>query len=242
MNLTASIALLSYNRPEYLRQTFDEIKKAGCNYELIVNDDGSSVSSKTDNYNEIIGRLLNGQVTTVIMNKPEHNEGVGRSINKCFEIASGDILIKMDSDVELQDDWLVKTINLFEENPRMGLLGLCHYHHDPVDIKKTWISSRNDHDEHTHILGSVFAIRREVYEQFGISSYSDSFGEDWELMKKIEADSKWYNALPIEELAHNYGMGLGKSTVALEGKNGKVETATINKKPYVVDPTVGGRL
>lgn len=233
-NLRPSIALLSYNRPAYLQKTFDEIRKAGCEYELIVNDDGSNYNNS--NYSEILGRVMNHQATTVLFNPPEHNEGVGRSINKCFGIASGDILIKMDTDVELVDDWLVKVLDLFEENPRMGLLGLCHYFHDPVDMRKTLISEENDHDVHTHILGSVFAVRREVYEQFGIGSYSPAFAEDWELMKKIEADPKWYNALPVDPLAKNYGMGLGKSTVALEGDSGEVITASINDKPYLVNP------
>jgi len=232
-DLKPSVCLLSYNRSKYLRKTLEEIKFAGCPYELIINDDGSHPFE--ENYGEIMGTLMNQQATTVIFNTPNHNEGVGRSINKCFGIATGDILIKMDSDVTLENNWLVKTLELFEDNPRLGLLGLCHYRHDPVDMAKTIINEYDDYTEHTHILGSVFAVRREVYEEFGISSYSESFSEDWELMKKIEASDKWHNGLPLQELAHNYGMGLGKSTVALKGVEGGIETAKIHKQPYMYD-------
>ena len=94
-------------------------------------------------------------------------------------------------------------------------MGLCHYHYDPVDYNKTLINHYDDHTSHTHILGSVFAVRKEVYKKFGLGSYYDSFGEDWEMMKAIDKDPYWYNGLPLEPLAHNYGMGFGKSTIAL---------------------------
>lgn len=225
--MKASVCLLSYDRLDYLKDTILELKKAGCDYELIINDDGSKDKA---NQNFILDQLNLGQVSTAIFNPTEYNEGVGRSINKCFKIATGDILIKVDSDIKFEQDWLVKCLSIFQENERLGLLGFCHYHHDPVDCRKTLINERNDHTIHTHILGSVFAVRKEVYEQFGISSYSDAFAEDWELMKKIEANPYWYNALPIEPLAHNYGMGFGKSTIAL----GPGITKSINEESLKV--------
>lgn len=223
--MLASICLLSYNRPEYLQSTLFEIQKAGCPYELIVNDDGS-----TDYQNRkiIFEQLDNKKITTAIFNPINYNEGVGRSINKSFKVATGDILIKVDSDILFEQNWLATCLQIFANNENLGLLGLCHYHHDPVDYNKTLIKSHQDHTEHTHILGSVFAVRRKVYEEFGIDSYSESFSEDWDLMKKIEKHDKWYNGLPITELAHNYGMGFDKSTIAIEvGKTKSIHKETL---------------
>lgn len=225
--MKASVCLLSYERIDYLKETIDEINKAGIEYELIVNEDGTKRNS---NRNFLIDKLDLGKISTLILNPPNYNEGVGRSINKCFKIATGDILIKVDSDIKFEKDWLVKTLSIFEDNDRLGLLGLCHYHHDPVDYEKTLINYFDDHTVHTHILGSVFAVRKEVYEQFGIDSYSQAFAEDWELMKKIQADKYWYNGLPLQPLAHNYGMGFGKSTIALSPgvtKNIKTESLKV---------------
>jgi len=225
-----SVCVLSYNRHQWLQDTLLSLKdNTKTPYELIINDDGSDLEL----FHNVDKLALDG--ATRIINPCGYNEGVGRSINKCFKIATGDILIKIDSDLNFAHNWLESVVHLFEENPRLGLLGLCHYHHEPVDMNKTLICDYDDHTSHTHILGSGFAVRREVYEEFGIASYSESFSEDWELMKKIEVSAKWYNGLPLQELAENYGMGLGRSTVALEGADGKIETAKIHKRPYRIN-------
>jgi glycosyltransferase involved in cell wall biosynthesis len=226
--MVASICLLSYKRFEYLENTIQQIQKAGCEYELIINDDGSQENS---NRQIILDALDSGNASTAIFNPKNYNEGVGRSINKCFKIATGDILIKLDSDIDFVDNWLAKCLDIFKNNPKLGLLGLCHYHHDPVDCSKTLLESYEDHASHTHILGSAFAVRKEVYEEFGIGSYSEAFSEDWELMKKIEKNNRWYNGLPLEPLAENYGMGFGRSTIAL--KPGV--TKSINKETFKVE-------
>lgn len=225
-----SVCVLGYDRPDWLWSTVESLEHhTNYEHELIVNDDGSTY------YSENIFTAFLQKGATVIRNPEGWNEGVGRSINKCFKIATGDILIKVDTDLEFTPNWLENVVALFEENPRLGLLGLCHYSHEPVDMSKTVINHYDDHDEHTHILGSAFAVRREVYEEFGIDSYQESFGEDWELMKKIEASPVWYNGLPLQELASNYGMGLGRSTVALPDDNGGVKTAKIHKQTYRIN-------
>jgi len=233
-----SVCLLSYNRPNYLRDTVNSIhNNTRHSFEFIINDDGSTEynGEEYQTIQEELNAYRTNMGATIILNPSGHNEGVGRSINKCFKIATGDILIKVDSDLNFAVNWLENVVALFEENPRLGLLGLCHYHHEPVDMANTVLNHYDDHTEHTHILGSAFAVRREVYEEFGISSYSESFGEDWELMKKIEASPVWYNGLPLQELAENYGMGLGRSTVALDDGTGGVTTAKIHKRPYIVN-------
>jgi GT2 family glycosyltransferase len=229
MTLIPSVCVLSYNRQQWLMDTLNSLSNnTNHPYELIINDDGS------DNVEGVeLARIK--YEPTVIMNPVGWNEGVGRSINKCFKIATGDILIKLDTDLEFAENWLEKVVKLFENNSRLGLLGLCHYHYDPVDMSKTILNHYDDHDEHTHILGSAFAVRREVYEEFGISSYSESFSEDWELMNKICDDPRWYNGLPLEELATNYGMGIGNSTIALDDGNGGVATANIHTQTYKIN-------
>lgn len=225
--MKASVCLLSYERLDFLKATFDQLKKAGCEYELIVNDDGTT---KDENRNFILSKLASQEISTAILNPPKYNEGVGRSINKCFSIATGDILIKIDSDIDFEDNWLVKCLDIFQNNDNVGLLGFCHYHYDPVDCNKTLIESYEDHTKHTHILGSAFAVRKKVYQEFGLDSYSEAFAEDWELMKKIDKHEIWYNALPLEPIAYNYGMGFGRSTIALEPG----VTKSINKESLKV--------
>jgi glycosyltransferase involved in cell wall biosynthesis len=235
---SVSVCVLSYNRPKWLEDTLNSLcESTSYPFELIINDDGSSTNHTYNDFNtyDMLGSWQN--FATIITNPPGWNEGVGRSINKCFKIATGDILIKVDTDLDFTPGWLETVVELFEdeEHARLGLLGLCHYYYEPVDMRKTLIEKLDAYDVHTHILGSCFAVRREVYEHYGISSYSESFSEDWELMKKIEADPMWHCGLPIKQLASNYGMGLGTSTVALSDGQGGIKTAEIHKESFKVN-------
>jgi glycosyltransferase involved in cell wall biosynthesis len=232
MSSTVSVGVLSYNRPKWLDDTLNSmLMTTNKEFELIINDDGST--------HEDIPRILDSwrDYATVITNPKGWNEGVGRSINKCFGVATGDILIKVDTDLDFSPGWLDEIIRLFDdpEHSRLGLLGLCHYYHQPVDMRETLIEQLDDYDVHTHILGSAFAVRREVYEEFGIGSYSPAFAEDWELMRQIDDDFYWHNGLPIKQLASNYGMGLGNSTVALPDGQGGVKSADIHMESFKVN-------
>jgi glycosyltransferase involved in cell wall biosynthesis len=234
----ASACVLSYNRPEFLKQCITTLT-ANANYplELIIHDDGSTDPE--------VWKLLDiwaraGTVSTIIRNPPGHNQGQGVALNRMFDIASGDPIIKLDQDLVFFNNWLSDLINIFNQNehdcidkadPAIGLLGLFKYYHDPVDCRKTKIEEYNLWQAHSHICGSGFAIPREAWEQFSpFTEYSDAFAEDWEMQMRITNSESWVCGLPNIDLVSNQGFGIPRSTVV----NKDMSVTKIHKTPWII--------
>lgn len=224
----ASACVLSFNRPRLLLPTLETLTaRAGAPLELIVHDDGSTDPGLRELLSDLVAE---GAISTLILNPPGHNQGQGVALNRMFAVATGDPIIKVDHDLIFQPDWLARTNELLDANPEIGLLGLLHYHHDPVDSAKTIIAEHDGWSEHTHILGSAFAVTRECWEELRpFEQHSEAFAEDWDFQRRV-TESPWCCALPTEDLVENVGMGYGPSTVNVS--EGVVQT--IHKRPRLV--------
>jgi glycosyltransferase involved in cell wall biosynthesis len=240
-DLTVSLCFLSYNRPGFLPNAISTaIKYADQPVEVIVHDDGSSDPTLIDWLHTIHKR---GEISTLILNTPGHNEGTGVAMNRLFRMARGDLLVKIDQDVTFHPGWLAKAREIMVDE-RVGLLGLFKYWHDPVDFRKTLISDVKvverdlgpvpfGYSFHTHICGSAFVVPRDVYENLGpFAEHYDSYGEDWEFQKAIDSSGGLLmNALPDQDLVTNHGFGIGPSTVVVAGPDGKPEPSKIHHGP-----------
>lgn len=254
----ASICLLSYNRPKSIRRTISSaITNAGHPFELIVHDDGSD-----DETVEVLREFhRNGLISLLLLNAPGHNEGQGIALERMFKAATGDPIVKMDQDLEFEPDWLRRSVFLIEKNyhlappphradpgvevqPRIGALGLFKYHHAPVHHEDMLISSRRAGDERFELVkdfvGSCMVIPRAAYDKFGpFETRSTAFAEDAVFKQRVEADPNWSNALFKEDLASNFGFGLGpeRSTVAIQDpaeKAGVAMPAPIHDAPFLI--------
>lgn len=232
----ASLCVLSYNRPNFLKNSLESLKDSpGHPYELIIHDDGSSdLYAYPKDSGESVGNILldaknNG--ATIIQNSPGHNQGQGVALNRMFNMAKGDPIIKLDQDLHYYPGWLLEVKRLMGANPSIGLLGLLHYYHDPVDSHKTVKVRHDEWSEHTHILGSAFAMRRACWEELGpFEEHSEAFAEDYVMQRKVAESGKWKCALPKESLVKNLGMGIPHSTVVT--KDGGVQK--IHTSPFVI--------
>jgi glycosyltransferase involved in cell wall biosynthesis len=222
----ASCCVLSYQRPLFLRDCLSSLADAGAPFELIIHDDGS-----TDP--EVRRGLLTAvdDGATVTLNAPGHNQGQGTALNRMFSIAAGDPIIKLDQELIFEPGWLTKVTALMDANPPLGLLGLMHYHHDPVDSAKTMIAQLEGWSMRTHILGSAFAVKRACWEQLGpFEEHSPAFAEDWSFQRKVTDSDAWVCGLPDEDLVSNQGFGIGPSTVVLPGP----QIARIHNGPRLI--------
>jgi len=243
----ASLCLLSFNRPRFLETAIDSlVRHAGAPFELIVHDDGSSGEERRDIEAFLNGMLEEGHVSTVIYNPPGHNQGQGIALNRMFGMAKGDPIIKLDHDLIFGADWLAKTNEILERNrrtkrkkdtgadyaePRIGLLGLFHYHYEPVASMKCKRAQWRGWQEHTHICGSAFAMPREAWRRLGpFEEHSDAFAEDYVMQLAVTNSDDYVCGLPDEDLMENQGFGYGRSTLALAPD--KVQT--IHKEPFVI--------
>lgn len=227
----ASLCVLSYERPEFLETCLETLANADAPYELIVHDDGSR--------NEEVLEMLQhhqrkGRISSLILNTPGHNQGQGIALNRMFGMAKGDPIIKLDQDLVFRPGWLARVNEILDSNrdlpgadpsrglwavtlpyePRIGLLGLFHYLHEPVDSRETIVEHHGTWQEHTHICGSAFALRREAWEELGpFEEHSEAFAEDWAMQKAVTDSPSWVCGLPNDDLVQNQGFGIGPSTV-----------------------------
>jgi len=234
MNLSkgfASLCVLSYERPEFFANTLASLEaNTTAPYELIIHDDGSQPGL----IYEYLWDSQSRDGATVITNAHGHNQGQGIALNRMFKMAKGDPIIKLDADLKFSAKWLESTINILNENPDIGLLGLCHYFHEPVDMRNTVLSKRGSCEIHTHILGSAFALRREAWEKLGpFEEHSDAFAEDWVMQQAVSNHEYFKCALPTYELVNNVGMGAQTSSLFVDGNPDHVRK--IHKEPYIIN-------
>lgn len=236
----ASCCVLSYERPDFLRTAISTLRlNAGAPLELIVHDDGSSHPEVRSLLNDLV---MTGLVSTVILNPPGHNQGQGTALNRMFNMATGDPIIKLDQDLIYGPDWLRKVHAILGHNTsvtdlrqvfgtrEIGLLGLFHYHHEPVDSAKTKIAQHDGWQEHTHICGSGFAVTRECWRALGpFTEHSEAFAEDWMFQRLVTESGRFVCALPDEDLVENQGFGIGPSTVV----TGRHTVQPIHMGPFV---------
>jgi len=239
----ATLCFLSYNRPAYLERAIrSAVAGAGEAVEVIVHDDGSTGEA-------VVGLIrdlqLEGLVSTFIANREGHNEGQGVALNRMFRMATGDLIFKLDQDLAFNAEWLPRARAILRGNrrdfgePEIGLLGLLHYHADPVDTAKCRVHAWPRWEQHTHILGSGFAVPRECWEDLGpFEERSAAFAEDHVFQLRVTESERWVCALPPlnENLAENDAMGPGPSTIVGLDSSGQVVVTPIQAGPYLVTP------
>jgi GT2 family glycosyltransferase len=251
----ASLCFLSYNRPAFIGEAIMSASRlAGYPHEVLVHDDGSGP--------DVIPMLLTlldaGYISHLTLNRQGHNEGVGEAIRRMFDMAQGDVLIKLDQDMLFTPDWLAKTVEILDADPTVGMFGFFKYNHEPVDWRKMQIRVPTRSDDLVDLApyhytrqfcGSGFAIPRRVFDRLGpLDSHLDAFNEDSNFMTKVRAafvdeqpgqsddHGRFELALPDTDLATNRGFGIGPSTVVEEG----YVVHKIHHGPYVI-PASGVR-
>lgn len=234
----ASCCLLSYNRPQFLETAIrTAVAYADYPLEMIVHDDGSA----PETVSLLWALQAEGLVSTLITNPPGHNQGQGIGLNRMFQMAKGDPIIKMDHDLIFAPSWLLKAKTILDMNrraratqPQIGALGLFKYHVDPVRHDEMFVRAFDGWEEHRDFVGSAMVIPRDAWEKFGpFEERSTAFAEDYAFKMAVTAEDGWCCALPPDDLADNQGFGLGPSTVVVE-VDGELTSRSIKTGPYLL--------
>lgn len=244
----ASCCLLSYERPEFLRTAVATlVAHAEYPLELIVHDDGSENPEVRNVLRQLVDQ---GLVSTLIENAPGHNEGVGIAINRTFDVARGDYLLKLDQDLVFEPGWLRKAVAIMVANgdnytlepdgePPIGALGFFRYGAEPVRYEdmfiKDWRTGETAWEEHLDFVGSAMMFDRVVWRNHGpFPERSAAFAEDVEFKKRLQADG-FALALPKSgDLVRNQGFGYGPSTVVVKDENDQLTSRDIKQGPLLL--------
>lgn len=242
-----SMCVLSYNRPEFLRQSIQTmVYTADEPLEIIVHDDGSD----PDTTHALDEMRRSGLISTVILNAPGHNEGQGVAVNRMFAMATGDILVKADHDLLYRTGWtraIRDTLAINAERaenslePRIGALGLFKYNHPPVAAEDMLIRSYEGWEEHKDFCGSLIAVPRDAWNRFGPwEERSAAFAEDNTFKLDVAEANGWCVALTPHDYVSNIGFGEGPSTVVVR-REGELTSRAIKSGPRLIERDAGGR-
>jgi GT2 family glycosyltransferase len=112
-----SIVILTWNSAKYIEACFESLLKSiqHIDYEIFVVDNGSSDSSLL-----LLSKYLSNRVTLI---KNPTNEGVAKARNKALRKVSGDKVLILDIDTEINKEAIDGLINLLEKDEHIGLCG-----------------------------------------------------------------------------------------------------------------------
>ena len=216
---------------------------------MIVHDDGS----ENPEVKIVLRQLLDqGLISTLIENPPGHNQGVGLAMNRCFSIARGAYLLKLDQDLIFEPGWLRKAVAIIDQNienggaypghkdePLIGALGFFRYGAEPVRYEdmfiKDWGCGETAWEEHQDFVGSAMMFDARVWWDFGpFEERSAAFAEDV-AFKKLLQNQDYRMALPKSgDLVRNQGFGYGPSTVVVKDKNDQLTSRDIKEGPLLL--------
>lgn len=220
MNKFASLCVLSYKRPDKLKECLDSILiHADYPYELIVNiDGGDKECSKVLNeywYANHISKLImvNG-----------NNRGVGVSQANCFKLAEGDYIFKIDTDLTFQTGFMSRAIRILEEDDEIGAVSMFDYRfYDPEDQRFNKLENRNYYHIVDDFVSSIYAFRSEdLFETEGEWSVDDGFHQ---YLKNVHGKL----AITAENLAFNSGFGIGNSVYVTGTMDNPRKTQTFDE-------------
>lgn len=181
-----SVIMPSYNSAKYLKEAISSVlEQSFSDFELIIIDDGS-----TDNTQDILKAFDDKRLKLLRNGK---NLGIVASLNHGLKLATGDYIIRFDSDDVMLAGRLEKQTKFLDNNPEMVVVGswaetidengqgLGAYDYPPQDdaaIRKYIL-------KHNPFIHSSTAIRRETL--LKANGYRQAFIhiEDYELWTRL---------------------------------------------------------
>lgn len=175
-----------YNASLFLKEAMDSIlSQTFSNFEFLIVDDGS-----TDDSIQIIEGYTDERIRLV---RNEKNLGISQTLNRGIEIASCDLIARMDADDISYPQRLQKQYAYMIDNPSCGLLST--WARVVTADKKTVTVEKHSHHYYYYNLNfecwiyhPTVLFRREVVKKAGM--YSMPYSEDYDLFWKIARDFK----------------------------------------------------
>lgn len=196
-----SIIIPCYNQGNYILETLKSVlDQTFQDYEIIVVNDGS-----TDEYTNNLLKNLNFPKTKVLTTV---NQGLASARNNGIKIASGDIILPLDSDDKIHPEYIEKAVKILRERTdvrivyckaqlfgeKKGVWALPEYSFDEMLIRNL-------------IFASAFYYKEDWDKVGGYKSNMISGWEDWDFwLSIIESGVKVYQ---IPEILFYYRIRKG---------------------------------
>jgi glycosyltransferase involved in cell wall biosynthesis len=121
-DVLVSVVMPVYNGEEFLRETIESVlNQTHKNFEFVIIDDGSA-----DNSASIVKEYM--RKDSRIKFHQQKNAGLSLALNKGIELASSDIIARMDADDIMLPHRLEKQLAYFLDHPEAAVVSCCSYH------------------------------------------------------------------------------------------------------------------
>lgn len=192
----ASLCILAYKRPEWLRECLDSILHT-IDYpcEIIVNCDGGD----RECYSVAREYFENNKISKLVLSNGK-NRGVGTAFQNCLGVCEGDYIFKIDTDLIFREGWLSSAVSILENHLGVGAVSLFNYrNYDPNDTRFEITKKEHDVLFVTDFVSSVYGFRK----------------ESLPLIVPVQDDGNHTKmgllGITSVDLVHNRGFGVGKS-------------------------------
>jgi glycosyltransferase involved in cell wall biosynthesis len=202
-----SIIIPAYNEAKTLNQVIESVLALDIEKQLIIVDDGSF-----DGTREAIEALQGRDGITVVLH--EKNQGKGAAIQSGIRLATGDILIVQDADLEYDPKDILKVIKPIldgESDVVYGSRYLANSHQDQSVLHRfgnaclTWFSNWMTNQRLTDMETCYKAFRRELIQ--GIQIDQRRFGFEPEITAKLAKKKMLIREVPISYKSRSWQEG-----------------------------------
>lgn len=215
---TVSVIIPTYNYGRFIGEAIESVLAQACPIaEIIVVDDGSS-----DGTAETV-RQFGDQVKYF----KQQNAGVCAARNKGVEISTGELIAFLDADDTWLPEKVEKQVAKFEEDTDIGLVhcGMREFDGETgetirmhLEGKEGWVANKLVlfEDAIVYVNGSMWMVRRDVFNDVGGFDTRLKNGEDWEFCLRVAMKYKvGFVAEPLVNY-RNHGVGATKNIAEME--------------------------
>lgn len=192
--VTTSVIIPAHNEERYLPHLLRSLARYGPqNAEIIVVDNGS-----TDRTAQIAA-TFNARVVACERVYP----GIARNVGA--RAVGGDILVFLDADVELTEEWQktwVECERALTVDPWQLFGSICDISRDPSRIERIWFAPMRKR-KRSHVDGANIIMSRQLFEHIGGFDESLETGEDVELCQRVRASASHVTLCDGLKVYHN---------------------------------------
>jgi glycosyltransferase involved in cell wall biosynthesis len=218
-----SIIIPSYNRSAQIGTALNSlIKQSVSDFEIIIVDDGS-----VDDTKEIV--LEFSRSYSFIRYIHQDNNGVCSARNTGAKMAQGLYLIFLDSDDEVEANWLHDFCELLKNNNYE--IGFCNMKQIDKGNNIKWVDASNPYNNSNKkgkYIAGMFAIRSEIFKEVGMYDENIKYGENTELGIRLRIREATMGFINQYNFIYNKSVGT-ESKNNLNKLNSNVYT--VNKHP-----------
>lgn len=195
-----TIVMLQHNRSDYTSRTLHSLYNNTNipDFKCIIGDAGSNISeiSSLLKEKELYSKYNNFEIILL-----DNNESIGVNKNSLIEKVDTEYIGVFDNDMEYNENWLNKSIELYEKN-NIDLLGLWKHPLHQV------VSEEDDVFDMNNIAGNCWLSRTNLYQRYGllkeISVHESltSWGEDSEFIFRLKAENAKVRGVKQNLLEH----------------------------------------